>query len=109
MENKYYEDGSQPNGNEDELIKRIKECEMVVDKLENDFVWKIVIKDAKIWRDQIDSVWQEIDDEAKLNKARVIKTAYNHIIDLPKKYKDNLLALEQSLEKENEIEKDYED
>ena len=54
-------------------------------------------------------ILKEIDDEAKLNKARVIKTAYNHLIDLPKKYKDNLLALEQSLEKENEIEKDYED
>jgi len=82
---------------------------MVVDKLEHDAVWQIVIQDATRWKEQVDSVWQEIEDPAKLMRARVIKTAYNHIIDLPNKYRQNLLSLEQSLKKENEIEKDYED
>ena len=107
MENKYFEDGSKPSENEDEIIKRIKECELVIDSLEHNAVWQIVIQDAQRWKEQIDNVWQEIFDEEKLLQARVIKTAYNHITALPSKYKETLVSLQENLKKESEIEKDY--
>jgi len=40
---------------------------------------------------------------------RVIKTAYKHLINLPKQYKDELAQLKEELTKQNEIQKDYEE
>ena len=106
MENQYFEGERNLQNNEDELIKRIKECEMVVDKLATDPVWAVVINDATMWRDQIDSVWQEIFEPEKLLKARVIKTAYAHLIDLPKKYKETLTSLQNNLQDYREHQED---
>ena len=110
MENKYFEDAQATNfiSNEDELIKRIKECELVADNLYTNEVWKIVIKDAKMWVAQLDSVWQDIFDKDKLDQMRIIKIAYKHIAELPNKYAQNLKELKTKLERSSEIEKDYE-
>lgn len=110
MENKYFEDTVKTDfiNQEDDLIKRIKECELVTDKLYTDPVWKIVIKDAKMWVAQLDSVWQDVFDKEKLDQMRIIKIAYKHIAELPKKYAENLKDLKNKLERSNEIEKDYE-
>lgn len=109
MENKYFEDASQPRASEGEIIKRIKECEMVVNKLDADPVWDVVIKDAVMWSRHLDSLWQDVTDEDKLNQMRILKLAYKHVMDLPKKYREQLAALQENLKKENEIQKDYEE
>ena len=110
MENRYFEEltATQFVSNEDELIKRIKECELVADNLYNNEVWKIVIKDAKMWVAQLDSVWQDVFDKEKLDQMRIIKIAYKHIAELPQKYAQNLKELKTKLDRTNEIEKDYE-
>jgi hypothetical protein len=95
-------------GSEDDLIKRIKECELVSDKLFTDEVWKIVIKDARLWVAQLDSVWQDVFDKEKLDQMRIIKMAYKHVADLPKKYSENLKSLKTKLEQSQEIRHDYE-
>ena len=107
MENQYFEDNSPKASSEDEIIKRIKECEMVVDKLDNSDVWKVVINDAVQWSSQLDNMWQDVMDEDKLKQMRVLKLAYKHIMDLPTKYREQLAALQEGLKRENEIEKDY--
>ena len=108
MENKYFEDVSQPQAGEDELIKRIKEVEMVVEKISNDEVWQVVVKDAARWVRELDSKWQDVADEKMLREMRILKIAYKHIFDLPKKYKEDLASLKDNLEKQNEIQRDYE-
>jgi hypothetical protein len=109
MENQYFEDANKPQPNEDDIIKRIKECEMVVDKLYNDPVWNVVLKDALRWVRELDSKWQDVGDEKMLQEMRVLKIAYRHVMDLPKKYKEDLEGLKQALDKENEIRKDYDE
>ena len=109
MENQYFEDNSQVKVNEDDIIKRIKECEMVVDKLSTNDVWSIVLKDCNAWSRHIDGLWQDVQDEDKLKQMRVLKLAYKHILNVPKQYKDELEQLKEELSKSNEIQKDYED
>jgi hypothetical protein len=109
MENQYFEDLGQPKANEDEIIKRIKECEMVVEKLTVDPVWLVVIKDASRWVRELDNKWQDVADEKMFNEMRILKIAYRHIVDLPRKYKEDLAALKDNLDKQNEIKKDYEE
>jgi hypothetical protein len=109
MENQYFEDKTQPKANEDEIVKRIKECEMVADKLTTDPVWQVVTKDALKWVKELDSKWQDVSDEKMLREMRVLKIAYKHIFDLPKKYKDDLNMLKETLKKQDEIEKDYDE
>ena len=109
MENQYFEDTSRPRDSEDEIIKRIKECEMVISNLATNDVWAIVLKDCNTWCRQLDSMWQFETDEKKLNNMRVLKLAYKHITDTPKKYKDEMAQLKEQLAKSNEIEKDYDE
>jgi hypothetical protein len=109
MDNQYFEDVGQPKANEDEIIKRIKECEMVVEKLTNDPVWNVVLKDALRWVRELDGKWQDVGDDKILQEMRVLKIAYRHVMDLPKKYKEDLVALKETLDKEGEIKKDYEE
>jgi hypothetical protein len=54
-------------------------------------------------------MWQFETDEKKLNNMRVLKLAYKHITDTPKKYKDEMSQLKEQLDKTNEIEKDYDE
>jgi len=109
VENQYFEDNSRLRASEEDIVKRIKECEMVVDKLTTNDVWTVVLKDANAWSRQIDSLWQDVTDADKLYQMRVIKTAYKHLINLPKQYKDELAQLKEELTKQNEIQKDYEE
>jgi len=98
MENSYFENERNLQPNEDELLKRIKECELVVEKLSSDVIWEIVIKDAKVWMEHLDSMWQDVFEEDKLKQMRVLKLAYKHVADLPKKYKETLASLQANLE-----------
>ena len=109
MENQYFEDVNQPQVSEDEIIKRLKECELVVDKLGLDSVWQIVLRDASRWVKELDNKWQDTGDEKILREMRILKIAYKHVMDLPKKYKEDLVALQETLTKQNEIKKDYDE
>jgi len=109
MENQYFEDNSPKRDSEDEIIKRIKECELVVDTLTNSDVWTVVIRDATQWSNQLDNMWQDVMDEEKLKQMRILKLAYKHIMDLPAKYREQLAELQECLKRENEIEKDYDE
>ncbi len=94
-----------------ELKQRIEECEKVIFELDNSPVWQIVLKDLEAQRKMLDDNWQEITDPLKLQKARELKFAVLHILNLKQKYTDELkdkkreLKQFQSLDKE--IPKDY--
>ena len=96
---------------EEQLVQRVSDCSMVVDRLDSDPVWKVVIADASGWVSRLDSSWQDIRYAEKLNQARVLKTAYMHIANLPMKYKEDLDRATQELNTrknvDNEIIKDY--
>jgi predicted membrane chloride channel (bestrophin family) len=95
---------------EEELIKRSKECQLVLDKLLTDEVWKIVINDCRTWVKRLDAKWQEVYDEKQLNQLRILKSAYAHIANLPEKYKDEYKYVVEELQRRNNkevIEKDY--
>jgi hypothetical protein len=109
MENNYFEGIGAPQASEDEIVKRIKECEMVVERLGTDSVWQIVIKDSMKWVRELDGKWQDVGDEKMLGEMRILKIAYKHILDLPRKYKEDLKALQEALDKNGEIKKDYDE
>lgn len=96
---------------QEELIERIKLCQNVIDKLEGDPIWKIVISDAKTWVSRLDGLWQETYDEKQLNGLRVLKLAYKHIEQLPIKYKEDLRAAQNALDAkrntDSSIQRDY--
>jgi len=62
-------------------------------------------------KQQIDANWQEIQDEQKLERARVMKYAITHLMNMKKNYEDELLAAQEELRKiqnpDKEIQKDY--
>lgn len=96
---------------EDEVVQRISDCQMVVERLASDPVWKLVIEDARKWVERLDSNWQEIEDEKQRNYARVLKFAYLHVRELPNKYKADLenakMALDSKRSTATKIQRDY--
>jgi seryl-tRNA synthetase len=96
---------------EEGLIQRIEECQLVVDRLDNDPAWKVILRDLEILKKQIDDSWQAIDDDKKLERARVMKFAVQHLIDIKTGYETELKAAKEELTKiqnpDKEIQKDY--
>ena len=94
----------------DAVLARIEECETVISQIEDTPVWQIVMKDSQMWIDEIDSKWQECNEE-QLNRLRIAKMAYIHILNLRTRYKSDLMNAKKSLsEISNEdtvIPKDY--
>jgi hypothetical protein len=99
------------NEYEEQIIARISECSLVVDKLNNDPAWKIILNDLDLLRKQIDGGWQEIQDPQKLERARVMKYAITHLMNTKQNYEDELKAAQAELKKmqepEKETQKDY--
>lgn len=83
------------------VIARIKECESVVNDLEQSGAWSIVIKDVGEIVKDLDMRWQYIKEEDKNSRleARVMKLAALHIMDLPNRYKNELIKAQQDLER----------
>ena len=100
-----------PSNFEEQLIVRIGECSLVVDKLNNDKAWKIILGDLDALRKQIDNSWQEIQDPQKLERARVMKYAITHLMNTKKNYEEELIAAQEELRKiqntQTDIVKDY--
>ena len=94
-----------------DIIKRIEECEIVVGELDASRVWQIVQKDLEEQRKQLDDFWQNITDTDKLQKARELKMATLHILNLKDKYKEELDARKKELGEyespDKVIKKDY--
>lgn len=85
------------NDYEQQLIQRIGECEIVINELDNSGVWKIVQKDLQEQRQMLDDNWQEITEPDKLQKARELKHATVHILNLKENYKEELEAKQKEL------------
>ena len=96
---------------QEDLIERIKLCQDVIDKFDSDKLWNTILEDSKRWVDRLDSQWQDIYDEKKLNNLRVLKQAYRHIANLPSKYAVDLQAAQNLLDgyrnTDSSIQKDY--
>lgn len=96
---------------ESELVQRIGECENVVNELDNSYIWKVIQKDLEVQRKMLDDNWQEIIEPDKLQKARELKFATLHILNLKEKYKEELEAKKKELKTyqnvAEEIPKDY--
>jgi hypothetical protein len=95
---------------EEELIKRSKECQFILDNLTTNEVWKIVLNDCKKMCRHLDNNWQEQFDEKQLLAMRSLKFAYDHIFNLPNKYKEEFKYVVEELRKRESpevIDKDY--
>ena len=92
-------------------MRRLEECERVINELDNLTVWKIVCKDLEVQRQMLDDNWQEINEPLKLQKARELKFATLHILNLKQKYQEELESIQKLLglmkNTENEVIKDY--
>ena len=92
-------------------MRRLEECERVINELDNLTVWKIVCKDLEVQRQMLDDNWQEINEPEKLQKARELKFATLHILNLKQKYQEELESIQKLLglmkNTENEVIKDY--
>ena len=92
-------------------MRRLEECERVINELDNLTVWKIVCKDLEVQRQMLDDNWQEIHEPLKLQKARELKFATLHILNLKQKYQEELESIQKLLglmkNTENEVIKDY--
>lgn len=111
--NQYFETLNRIHGelNEELLVARINECKAVVDELAKSYVMQIVIKDAQSIVKALDDNWQTmIPSDAKFSEARVVKIACKQLVDLPRKYVEELEMLQEKLREmqhpEEVIEKD---
>ena len=84
---------------EEQIIQRITECSLVVDKLNNDPAWKIVLRDLDTLLKQIDFNWQDITDEKVLQRARTMKVAVTHLMNTKLNYENELKAAQEELVK----------
>jgi len=82
---------------ESDLIKRISDCELIVNELDNSSIWKIIHADLELQRQNLDDRWHELVDPIKVQEARILKFATMHILSLKDKYKEELEALQEQL------------
>lgn len=93
------------------IIDRITECNEVIHNLESTAVWKIVMKDCQEQKQVLDDHWQDITDEKQLREARVLKLAYNYLLNIKGTYEEEKKHKQEDLDKiqniSQEIIKDY--
>lgn len=95
---------------EDEIVNRIKKCQFVIDKLEKDELWQLILKDVNTWTEDLDRQWQYVNGE-KLEELRVLKHACIHIKNLKEGYVADWKIAQEELERRNNpdvIERDME-
>lgn len=99
------------NFRDDELVSRIAECNSVLTHLDSCEAWKVIYKDLLEQKQILDDHWQDINEEHKLQKARELKFAYMHLINLREKYTNDLESAKRELRisqnQDNEIIRDY--
>jgi hypothetical protein len=82
---------------DDKLIDRMKEIKGVADAF-NTGAWQVLIKDAGMWKQQMDDRWQDVSDEKILINMRIVKQAFNFIQSIPEKYQREVELLEEELQ-----------
>ena len=87
---------------QDELAKRINECEKVIEHINSCPAWGIIKKDCELQKQVIDDNWhlisKGVDWQYKLDELRVTKLAYVHLINIVDKYKEDLANCTKELE-----------
>lgn len=96
---------------EDYLLERIERCTAIIEGLENNSAFKMLMDDFKRQALDIDNVWHLETDLNKLNEMRITKFATNALIMSLENYKHDLnQATEQLAKIRNSdimIDKDY--
>lgn len=96
---------------QDELCKRISDCENVIRHLAECPAWEVINNDLKLQMKVIDDNWHLTNDEKQLNEFRVTKFAVMHLLNLKQKYEEDLKNSQGELNKlqtvEKSIVKDY--
>jgi len=99
------------NDYRDKVVRRIEECQIVVNELEQSPAWKVIIKDLERQRELIDNHWHLVTDDEKLQEFRVTKFAVMQLLNLKKSYEEDLKTAQEELKKldnpEEEVMKDY--
>jgi hypothetical protein len=95
------------------LISRIEKCTAVLEGLENNAAFKMLVDDFKKSSEDIDMSWHLETDLNKLNELRITKFATNALISAMQNYRYDLeKATEQLAKLRNSdimIDKDYDD
>jgi len=103
--------GQEQQGAEDALFRRMEECQLVIDHLRACPAWVVIKNDLTINKQWVDDNWQEITDDVKLQRARELKLAYNHLINIESKYHEDLENINNQIKSvtstHKEIIKDY--
>jgi hypothetical protein len=97
---------------QDVYVKRISECQSVLDHLTKCPAWEVIQRDLSEQKQLIDDNWQNLEDgDKKLRELRVTKLAYMHLLTLTDKYKSDLENATKELDKlqntQTKIIKDY--
>lgn len=103
--------GEEQKKAEDSLFKRMEDCQLVIDHLKSCPAWIIIKDDLTMNKQWVDDNWQDITDDIKLQRARELKLAYNHLINIEKKYYEDLENITNQIKlitsTDKEIIKDY--
>jgi len=99
---------------QDFYVKRINECQSVIDHLVKCPAWEVIQRDLEQQRQIIDDNWQNLEDgDKKLKELRITKLAYMHLLNLVEKYKMDLDNAKSELDKlqntDTKIVKDYDE
>lgn len=96
----------------EEIVKRIKECEAVIESIDNTLCWQIIQKDMILQANYIDNNWH-LANEGQLNELRISKFVVDYILKLKEKYlgdleyaKGELLKLSTFEEENIQVEQD---
>lgn len=98
--NQYFEtlNRSENEFNEEALVHRMSECNMVLGEISKSQAWKILIDDVRSLMKTLDDNWQHIPPGSdKFESARVMKMACSVVSDFPSKYLKELESLEEKL------------
>jgi hypothetical protein len=86
----------------EELQTLINRCQLVIDHLENNPAWDIVLEDMALQKKQLDDNWQFISDVEKWKEFRITKMAVMKITNLIDDYKsDKEKAIQEKYALEN--------
>lgn len=84
---------------EESLIKRIERCTAILEGLDNNASFNMLLDDFKKAAEDIDNVWHLETDLGRLNEMRITKFATNAIVMALENYKHDLNKASEQLAK----------
>ena len=98
---------------ENYLIDRIEKCTAILEGLENNSAFNMLLDDFKKQAEDIDRVWHLETDLGRVNEMRITKFATNALIMAIENYRHDLNRATEQLaklrNKDTMIDKDYDD